>query len=167
MEKKRIYYKSFDENLCGMNGFQYEVGKAFMADTDNTWHWLHFATKVSETLRHYGKGIRICEVEPLGRVNRYYSWDINTDCLYIIRELSKEEILEKLAEEKCRAYDMRNVEPPYEFLNAHRDLIKPLDRNSILYAPQLTAEQKKDLLPKCWAKQVDMWELHDPYRGDA
>ena len=43
------YYKGLDENLCGMNGFQYEIGKEFTADTDDSWHWLHFA-KSSPTL---------------------------------------------------------------------------------------------------------------------
>ena len=155
---KRTYYKSFDENLCGMNGFQYEVGKAFMADTDDPFQWLHFASKVNQTLRYYCKGIRICEVEPLGKVNRYAAWDMNTDCLHIIRELTTDEIIIKLLDEKCGVAEIINFEPSFNLLRVFYGRLRHCDKLAILSADYLTPEQKKALLPKCWEREVDIRE---------
>lgn len=39
------YYKGLDDTLCARNGFRYEIGKIFAAETDDPWRWLHFAKR--------------------------------------------------------------------------------------------------------------------------
>lgn len=94
---KKVYYKGLDKYLRGGSdkSFQYAVGGTFTADTDDTWHWLHFTTDI-ETAIHYGE--RIVEVEPVGRMNVYTKDDMNAKSIRVIRELPMQEILTLLVE---------------------------------------------------------------------
>lgn len=158
------YYKGLDENLCGRNGFQYEIGKEFTAGTDDSWCWLHFAKKVTDAIRY---GTRIVEVEPLTPVCRYGSYaDMNAEKIRVIRELSRDEIIDRLIEEKSPVYRMVYFEPTYEELLRIRDHIRRGDHMSICCEfDWLTAEQKMSLLPKSWADRVRTHELSKAILG--
>lgn len=158
------YYKGLDENLCGMNGFQYEIGKEFTADTDDSWHWLHFAKKLTDAIRY---GNRIVEVEPLTAVQRYGSYaDMNARSIRIVREPPREEVVEKLIEEKCPIYKMVYLRPTYEELLRNREHIHRCDHRSICVEfDWLTEEQKLSLLPKSWKRNVHIHELNKMVNG--
>jgi len=150
------YYKGLDENFCGMNDYQYEVGKAFTADTDNTWHWLYFAGRATDALRY---GPRIAEVEPLTEANQFGSKaDMNARSIRIVRELSRDEIIDTLVEEKCPFFLMGKVEPSYEQLMRHKNHIQRFDYKFIVLWEWLTADEKKKLLPKTWDSTIKMQE---------
>ena len=152
---KKLYYKGLDETLCGRNNYQYEIGKEFTAETDDSWHWLHFAKKMTDAINY---GTRIVEVEPVTPVQRYGSYaDMNAKTIRIVREVPREEVIEKLIQEKCPFYKMVYLEPTYEELLRHKDHIKRCDHYSILNEfDWLTDEQKLSLLPKSWARYVHM-----------
>jgi len=152
MEKK-LYYKGLDENLCAHNGFQYEIGKAYTAKTDDSWHWLHFAKKVTDVIFY---GSRVVEVEPLTQVQKYGSYsDMNAKTIRIVRELPHEEIVAKLVDEKCPFYEMKDIKPTYDELLRYKSHIRRYDHYSICFDfDWLTAEQKLSLLPKSWAREV-------------
>ena len=145
----RVYYKGLDENLCGKNGYPYAIGGEFTADTDDNWHWLHFAKKVSTAIRY---GNRVVEVEPMTTVQRFGRYDDqNAKTIRIVRELPREELLQKLVDEKCSFYKMVHIEPTYEELLRYRDHIRICDHFSICYEFNwLTSNQKKALLPRNW-----------------
>lgn len=147
----KTYYKGLDENLCGLNGYPYEVGKEYSADTDNKFHWLHFAEKVSGAFPY---GPRIVEVEPLTKVSRYNAADLNTKKIRIVRELSADEIIDRLFEENYPIYLMDKVKPSYVQLLHHKDRIKRCDHRAILHWDWLTPEQKRVLLPKSWERYI-------------
>lgn len=68
------YYKAFDSDLKNNYGVQFEVGKVYdtgHADSEvrmfeSTVY--HFCSKLEDLLYHYQKFYRICEIEPLGKV---------------------------------------------------------------------------------------------------
>jgi hypothetical protein len=159
MTKK--YYKGLDENMCGRNGFQYNVGGEFTANTDDNWCWLHFARKVTDAVQ-YGK--RVVEVEPVTTAHRYGSdSNMNAKTIRIVRELSRDEILGKLVEEKCRICMMTKFEPTYDELVRIKDHIRRSDYTSIACNFKwLTADERIALLPRIWAERVRIYE-----RGQA
>ena len=158
------YYKGLDDNLCGRNGFQYEIGKEFTADTDDSWHWLHFAKKVTDAIFY---GHRVVEVEPVTAVQRYGSYsDMNAKTIRIVRELTRDEIIDKLVEEKFPVYRMVYFEPTYKELLRIKDHIHRGDHMSICCEfDWLTAEQKLSLLPKSWASRVRTHEVSKALLG--
>ena len=93
------YYKSFDENLCGHNGFQFEVGKEFTTDNEDTWQRFHMCRSIKDTLPYY-KNPRICIVEPIDGVTDFGEGLVSCSKIRIVRELTKEEILNKLKKER-------------------------------------------------------------------
>ena len=164
--REKSFYKSFDKDLRGRNGFQYEVGKTFEPDTKDQWYWLHFGEYVSSTLIHNNQDIRICEVKPLGQVNFYRTFadgynkgEYNTDKLLIVRELSRDEIFEKLIEEKCNPGLFFKLKPPFEVLLRVKDRLNKWDKLGIIQRQDLTVKQKKQLLPKFYHRQIDRFEM--------
>lgn len=153
--KKKTYYKGLDENLCGLNGFQYEVGKEYNADTPDKFHWLHFAEKVSYAFRH---GPRVVEAEPLTPANRYSSDDLNAERIRIVRELSRDEIMDTLVAEKYPFNLIAKMKPSYEQILRHKNCIKRDHYPEILHWDRLTADQKRNLLPKSWERYIRMQE---------
>lgn len=153
-----MFFKSLDGNLQARNGFQYEIGGDFTADTDDPWHLLHFARRVTHTLPYNGRGIRIVEVKPIGDKNVWSSADMNSKSLHVVRELGKDEIFERLIEEKCPVWRMMIFEPPYDLLLKLKEQkkIHRSDYSAILGCDHLSAEEKKSLLPKSWGRAVDI-----------
>lgn len=88
-------------------------------------HWLHFAEKASDAFP-YGPGI--VEVEPLTKANRYSAADMNAEKIRILRELSADEIIDRLFEENYPLYLMDKIRPTYEQLLRHKDRIKRRDQ---------------------------------------
>ena len=154
----RVYYKGLDENLCGKNGYPFAIGGEFTADTDDNWHWLHFAKKASTAIR-YGK--RVVEVEPVTTVQRFGPYDdLNARTIRVVRELPREELIARLMEEKCAFYKMVYIEPTYEELARYRDHIRKCDHFSICYEFNwLTEAEKLELLPDSWALRVHAYCL--------
>ncbi len=159
------YYKGLDDALCARNGFRYEIGKSYAAETDDPWRWLHFAKKVTTAISY---GTRIVEVEPLTRVCRYGSYsDMNAEKIRIVRELSRDEVIDKLVQEKCPVYRMVYYKPTYEELLRIRNHIKRCGHYSICYEfDWLTAEQKLSLLPKSWKNRVQYHEFDNRIREE-
>ncbi len=157
----RTYYKGLDENLCGRNGFQYEVGRAFTADTDDNWHWLYFTDKVTTAI---GYGLRIVEVKPLTRITKIGYYSCNARTILIVRELSREEILSRLLAEGCCIGRLIQYKPTYEELSCfcRERFLSSDDCFCVCYrCDWLTAEQKKSLLPSCWHCRIDEQAFHE------
>ena len=105
--------------------------------------------------------------EPLTPVCRYGSYaDMNAEKIRVVRELSRDEIIDRLIEEKSPVYRMVYFEPTYEELLRIRDHIRRGDHMSICCEfDWLTAEQKMSLLPKSWADRVRTHELSKAILG--
>lgn len=104
MKKKRTYFKGLDDQLRGINDFQYQIGGVFTADTDDTWHWLFFTTQIEAAIKH---GKRIVEVEPVSRVISYGADDLCAQSIRIVRELPMTEILARLTLRPLRKSETR------------------------------------------------------------
>lgn len=164
-KKPTVFFKSFDKNLQGRNGFQYEIGKTFVPGTDDQWHWLHFSAYVAGTLIHNDADMRICEVKPLGQVNFYHCTldgynrgEYNTDQLMIVRELSRDEIFDRLIREKCRPSLFLKLKPPFEVLIQVKDRLTKGDKLTIIALPYLTVQQKKRLLPVSYYRRIEQMD---------
>lgn len=156
----KVYYKSFDENLCGFGGFQYEVGKEYHAGTDDDFRWLHYASKIGTAAYYNDCGMRICVVKPLGRKSRFSGTTgcyYTTDCLRIERELSREEILEQMKAEKCRFHTMQKLQPSAEFVRGCLPYLKAVDRRGITASDYLTLDEKLELLPPYYHNEARRW----------
>lgn len=117
-------YKGFDKNLC-CRGFQYEVGKTYEIEEEPVLckQGFHFACGLS-TVEHYYplidycelyhnyndvysrevepyfSGNRYCEIEAIGKIDKeaFAPWNskLATNKIRIVRELSKEEVYDKI-----------------------------------------------------------------------
>lgn len=157
----RIYYKSFDENLRGHGGFQYEAGKEYRTDTKDSFRWFHYAPKIGTAAYFKDCGMRICEVKPLGKTKRFSGsagWYCTTNHLLIVRELSREEILERMREEKCRFRLMQKMHPGLPFLKKCLVYSKADDRRAIAASDYLTLQEKQELLPPYYHKEAERWD---------
>ena len=155
--RKTGYYKGLDENLCGKNGFQYEIGEEFTADTDDDLHWLHFTKSVSNAIEY---GPRVVEVKPITKIMKSLrSKDMNAKTIRIVRELSRQEIIENLIDERCHLYKMTRFKPDYRELRWMKYCIRPDDYQTICYGfDWLTLEEKLTLLPENWKKRARMYD---------
>lgn len=154
----KVYYKSFDQNLFGRNGFQYAVGQSFQTDqSEDNWRWLHYSQYLSFTLIHSPAPARICTVIPQGKIkqikcsmdgyNKGYYY--GTTQLFIERELPRDEILAIAEEEDCRFWMIMDyLHPPFEWLLEHKSHIRGTEMcGKILRSRDLTDEQVYALLP--------------------
>ena len=67
-------------------------------------------------------------------VQHYGRYDyLNAKTIRIVRELPREELIQKLVEEGCAFYKMDYLEPTYEELLRYRDHIRGCDHFSICY----------------------------------
>ena len=94
------YYKAMNKDFT-CKKFQYEIGKTYELpkDTEMKIHYsgFHFCDILNACFNYYYKNNSIiCEVEPLGKVDRDISESILvTDKIKIVRQLSDEEIEEQ------------------------------------------------------------------------
>ena len=105
----KFYYKGLDRHLCGGldKSFQYAVGDTYTADTDDTWHWLHFTSDIATAISY---GERIVEVEPVGHINVWSKDDMNAKTIRIVRELPMQEILALLVRKASKsAFSKRDI----------------------------------------------------------
>lgn len=158
---KVLYYKSFDENLCGYGGYQFEIGRTYETETKDTWNWYHFAAYASATLIYYKENLRICEVEPLGKkkffhdhVDGFCKGYYTTNEIRIVRELSRDDLFDVLIAEKCPLHLMLPLKPPYEILLQFKKQLRGTRCYDILRMDYLTPVQKQNLLPKVWHKYI-------------
>jgi hypothetical protein len=101
--ENRVYFKGLDENLRGLNGFQYRIGEIFNVDTDDTWRWLFFTSHIETAIKH---GPRIVEVEPVSLPCTLYGNDnLCAKSIRICREIPVTEILARLAIRTLRKKD--------------------------------------------------------------
>lgn len=161
MEKQRHYYKSFSNSLWGRENYQFEVGGEYTLDHDDTWKWFHYAQYASSTLIHHGENerVRICLVEALGGSEKFKAQNdgynkgyyFTTNKIKILRELSYDEIISILEEEKCPFYMIvKYMEPKFEYLLANKAKIRKNVTllHNVATRRDLTLEEKKAILPK-------------------
>ena len=154
-----MYFKACTKDLTGYGGFQFEVGRIYETDDTDDWHWFHYTKSLKHTLRYYHESdTRFLEVRPLGNRQHFVTGDNKywtTIRLQIIRELSRDEAYAILLDEGCPFYDLIQLDPPYELLK--KVLPKRLSdgmKQRIARRPDLTVEQKKELLPVSWHKYL-------------
>ena len=167
----KTYYKSFDGNLCGYGGFQFEVGKTYekpITDRD-VWEWFHYAGTVTSTLanNHVDKNTRVCEVIPIGET-RYFKNAFSptkkegyftTNRISIVRELSREEIFDLLEKERSKYFYFKEMVPEYKYLLRRKKEIKGFSRvYEIIQRPDLSFEDKKSLIPKTWMHELENYK---------
>ena len=165
---KSIFYKSFDERLCGRNGYSFMVNQTYTTDDDDTWQWFHYSQYLSSTLIHssHTEKIRICEVEPLGRINKFRCMSdgynkgfyYTTDKLFIVRELVEDEVLVTVEKEKCPLWMvLKYLRPPYEWLLKHRNKIRgDVICIRLLARDDLSDDELRELLPKTKHKRIEI-----------
>ena len=149
-----MYYKALHDNMSAMGGFQYEIGKVAVAETDDSRCWLYFTPELSRTMPF---GNHFYEVEPVSEINyRNANFFMNAKKIRIIRELPREGIFQKLSEEGYPIRRMWKLQPTYEELLRMKDRIKYADREAICDDFEwLSEEEKIALLPKCWRRRVE------------
>lgn len=159
-----MYYKGFNANLCGWEDYQFEVGQTYTMDIDDTWSWYHYTKYVSATLNYFDKGIRVCEVEPLGETRRFHAAAdgfgkgyFTTNKIRILRELTRAEIFDALMAERCSLFLVLKLEPPFEVLQEYKSSIRGNYCHSILGSDYLTDDEKRALLPKSWHRYIEIY----------
>lgn len=130
-ERRFRGYKAFLPDLT-CRGFQYEVGKTYELERGDCLEMcccgFHFCRSLSEVFWYYDPcaDTRICEVEALGdthvRVRRgVEAGKLVTSRISIIREMSRDEIMDKLRKE---VFDKRiSDECRYWIRNIHNKLL--------------------------------------------
>lgn len=156
-----MYFKGFDADLCGRNDYQFEVGSTYETDDWDTWSWFHYTKYVSATIIYFDSRMRVCEVEPLGdtkyfrdALDGYRKGYFTTNKLRIVRELSRDEIFDRLMQEKCSMFLMLKLEPPFEVLLDNKPRIRGNYCHSVLHREDLTNHEKRQLLPLSWHKYI-------------
>ena len=154
-----MYYKACTKDLTGYGGFQFEPDRVYETDDSDDWRWFHYTKSLKHTLRYYhDPDTRFLEVRPLGNRQHFVTADSNywtTNRLEIIREIDREEAYELLLAECCRFYEICQLDPPYEIMK--KIVPKHLSdgqKHYIAMRPDLTIQQKKDLLPAYWHKHL-------------
>lgn len=155
------YVKAFNTDMTGYGGYAFEVGKTYETETDDTWRWFHYADRLSTALSFYNTpNVRFCVVEPLGdHLNfrcalngRYHT----TNKIRIVREIEREEMFRMLLDEDCPFWLIKRLNPPYEVFLRYNKHIRGDNCYEVLKRQDLTADQKKSLLPKSRHKYIDV-----------
>ncbi len=100
-------YKSLDNNLKNMYGFQYEIGKKYLLNGELKWkeNGFHFCTYMEDTLRYikdFNTDFKIVEVIGSGDIVKYddeyygYYDMYASSVLEIIREIKREELINEV-----------------------------------------------------------------------
>ena len=166
IKEKTKYYKSFNDKLQGKNNFQFEVNGIYKIDHSDNWEWFHYSQYASPTIKFQDSEtrIRMCIVEPLGRIYKYKyrsnfynkGYYYTTNIIRICNELSVNEILDVLTNEKCNfLYLLRKIKPPFDFLLTNKKKIRGNSISSLIAKRRdLSDEEKYELLPKSQYKRV-------------
>lgn len=146
-----MYIKAFTRNLTGHSGYPYAVGLTYTAGTTDAWHWLHYAKKAREAVKHYAApDTRFCEVKPLGETRHWKAEDLDywaTNKLQIIRELDRSEVYELLLSEGCHISYLIKLHAPFGILKRSAEAKKHHKYSgAIKGANYLTAEEISALL---------------------
>ena len=152
MMSSRVYYMGLNDDMTNMNGEQFHVGEEYGVEPDEVEAWFPVYRRVVYAILD---GARVVEVEPLtpvralgAPVTRYVSR------IHVLRELSREQIMKKLAEENASAREMILLKPTYEELTKQR--IHHRDYYDICFKYDwLSTNQKKALLPRSWHVIID------------
>ncbi len=161
-----MYYKAFDKDLRGYNGFQFEVGKTYTHERRDSWRWFHYSHYLRVTLWYYANpDSRFCIVEPQGMRQIFHSYVVvrgsywTTPKIRIVRELSREEVYEILFKEHTPFWLMNILKPPFEVLQQYGKRIRGNDVDEIIQTrDDFTLEQIKALIPK---KHHHRAEVHE------
>lgn len=156
------FYKAFKNDLTGKCNFQYKIGGIASLDHDDTWTWLHFSPDIGSIIHYHFDSIngnRICEVEPLGQIEKFGRKrghiEYTTNKLRIVRELSKDEIFNKMIEERYKFNRWCRYNPPYNILEQYKSSIRGYYIcYKIMERIDLTHEEKISLLPKKYHTQI-------------
>lgn len=164
----KTYYKSFDGNLCGYGGFQFEVGKTYKKPIKDraVCEWFHYAGTVTSTLanNYVNKNTRVCEVKPIGETKYFRNvfstttkaGYFTTNQISIIRELSRDEIFDLLEKEKSKYFYFNELMPEYKYLLRRKKEINGFSRvYEIIQRSDLNFEEKKSLIPKRWMHELE------------
>ena len=161
-----VYYKAFDKDLRGYNGFQFEVGTTYISGKCDSSRWFHYSHFLRVTLCYYLKpDSRFCIVEPLGRRQRFSSNLNSQGCFWttqelrIVRELNRDEVYEILLKEHCPFWLTNMLSPPFKVLLQYGKRIRGNDVNEIIQTrDDFTLEQKKALIPKKYHRRAEIHE---------
>lgn len=150
--------KGFNKDLTGANDFQFEVGKIYRTDNPDCFFWFHYSDSFRSVLENYhNSDSRYCEVEALGRVHKFQD-HATTDKIKIVREIPREEMFQIFSQTKMpkhlRRFYLERLKPSFEVLLEHKEDIYSNVCFDILQRKDLTNEQKKELLPKCYHKKL-------------
>lgn len=156
-----MFIKAFNADLTGYGGFQFEVGQTYETDTDDNWRWFHYTASAAQALRQYNSpDTRFCEVESMAPSKRFRAHNTDyytTAKLRIVREISRDDVLQMLMAERCPFYLLTRLDPPYDMLASCVPARKSFTACAdILNKSYLTIEQRKSLLPKKYHKYLEV-----------
>jgi len=156
-----MFIKAFNADLTGYGGFQFEVGQTYETDTDDNWRWFHYTASAAQALRQYNSpDTRFCEVESMAPSKRFRAHNTDyytTAKLRIVREISRDDVLQMLMAERCPFYLLTRLDPPYDVLASCVPARKSFTACAdILNKSYLTIEQRKSLLPKKYHKYLEV-----------
>lgn len=156
-----MFIKAFNADLTGHGGFQFEVGQTYETDTDDNWRWFHYTASAAQALRQYNSpDTRFCEVEPMAPSKRFRAHNTDyytTAKLRIVREISRDDVLQMLMAERCPFYLLTRLDTPYDVLASCAPARKSFTACAdILNKSYLTIEQRKSLLPKKYHKYLEV-----------
>ena len=162
-----VYYKAFDKGLRGYNGFQFEVGKTYTHEDDDSWRWFHYSHVLRVTFWYYAHpDSRFCIVESQGMRQRFHSnvgvygnyW--TTPKIRIVRELSRDEVYEILFKEHTPFWIMNILKPPFEVLLQYGKRIRGdcVFDEIVRQRDDFTLKQKKALIPKKYHRRAEIHE---------
>lgn len=156
-----MFIKAFTADLTGYGGYQFEIGKTYETDTDDDWRWFHYTASAAQALRQYNSpDTRFCEVEsmaPSKRFRAHYTDYYTTAKLRIVREISRDDVLQMLMAERCPFYLLTRLDPPYDVLASCVPARKSFTACAdILNKSYLTIKQQKSLLPKKYHKYLEV-----------
>jgi len=156
-----MFIKAFNADLTGYGGYQYEIGKAYATDRDDDWRRFHYSASATQALRQYSSpDARFCEVEPMASSKRFRALDTDyytTAKLRIVREISRDDVLQMLVAEGGPFCLLTRLDPPFDVLAACVPVRKSFSACAdILHKSYLSIDRRRALLPKKYRKCLEV-----------